>query len=131
MNRVILIGRMTRDPEIRGEGEKKCARFTLAVDKWTGTERSADFISCVAFRRSADLMQEYTHQGMKIAVEGRISTGSYTNKDGNKVYTTEVVVDRFEFADSKKAEDAAAVSDKKPADDWMAIPEGKEELPFA
>ena len=134
MNKVILIGRLTRDPEIKGEGEKKAARFTLAVDKWTGPEKSADFISCVAFKRSADLMQEYTHQGTKIALEGRISTGSYTNREGKKVYTTEVVVDRFEFAESKKEETEPEQKQAAPVegseDAFMTAPDDSGELPF-
>ena len=111
MNKVILMGRLTRDPEIRysqGENALAIARYTLAVDrrfaKRDGSnEQTADFIGCVAFGKSAEFAEKYLKQGTKIAVTGRIQTGSYTNKDGVKVYTTEVVVEEHEFAESKSA----------------------------
>ena len=153
MNKVILMGRLTRDPEIRysqSENSTAVARFTLAVDRRFkrdgANEQSADFISCVAFGRTAEFMERYTRQGTKLVVEGRIQTGSYTNKDGNKVYTTDVVVEDQEFAESKAVSDAnagsfrAAAPSPAPApatpvsdagDGFMNIPDGiDEELPF-
>ena len=107
MNKVILMGRLTRDPEVRysqGENATAIARYTLAVDRRfnrNGDENSADFIGCVAFGKSAEFAERYLHKGTKIAVTGRIQTGSYTNRDGVKVYTTDVVVADQEFAESK------------------------------
>ncbi len=112
MNIVVLMGRLTRDPEVRystGENQLAIARYTLAVDRRfrRDGEQTADFISCVAFGRAAEFAEKYLKQGTRITVSGRIQTGSYTNKDGNKVYTTEVVVDNQEFAESKAASDAS------------------------
>lgn len=107
MNKVILMGRLTREPDIRysqGERQMAIARFTLAVDRRVRAnngESSADFISCVAFDRQAEFVEKYLHQGTKIAMTGRIQTGSYTKNDGSKVYTTDVVVEEMEFAESK------------------------------
>ena len=110
MNKVILMGRLTRDPEVRysqGAQPLAIARYTLAVDRRgtrnNGDDQTADFINCVAFGRSGEFAERYLHKGTKICVSGRIQTGSYTNKDGVKVYTTEVVVDDQEFAESKNA----------------------------
>ena len=111
MNKVILMGRLTRDPEVRysqGAQPLAVARYTLAVDRRVarnngGDEQTADFINCVAFGRSGEFAERYLHKGTKICVSGRIQTGSYTNKDGVKVYTTEVVVEDQEFAESKNA----------------------------
>lgn len=137
MNKCILIGRLTRDPEMRGEGEKRTARFTLAVDRG-GRDAGADFISCVAFKKTAELMEQYITKGTRIGVEGHINTGSYTNKDGNKVYTTDVLVDRLEFLESKR--DEMARNEQAPStaptvtgeEGFMQVPEGFEEgLPFA
>lgn len=148
MNKVILMGRLTRDPEMRyssGENQTAIARYTLAVDrrfKRQGDEQTADFINCVAFGRVAEFAESYLHQGTKIAITGRIQTGSYTNKEGKKVYTTEVVVEEQEFAESKAA--AAnyngggyqqAPSRPEPTqaagDGFMNIPDAiEEELPF-
>lgn len=132
MNKVILIGRLTRDPDIRQSGETEVARYTLAVDRRRRANEgdpSADFISCVAFGKSAEFAGQYLHKGMKIAVTGRIQTGSYTNKDGQKIYTTDVVVDSHEFCESKQP--AAAGGSKQAADGFMKIPdEIDEELPF-
>ncbi len=106
MNKVILMGRLTRDPDIRqgaDDGSVAVARYTLAVDRRfarTG-EQSADFINCVTFGKNADFVERYLKQGMKIAVTGRIQTGSYTDKDGKRVYTTDVIVEEHEFADNK------------------------------
>ena len=108
MNKVILMGRLTRDPEIRysqGDNPTAVARYTLAVDRRFRRngdgDQSADFIGCVAFGRSAEFAEKYFRQGLKIIVTGRIQTGSYTNRDGQKVYTTDVVVEDQEFAESK------------------------------
>ena len=162
MNKVILMGRLTRDPDIRysaGENAQRIARYTLAVDRrfsrrdGSGNEQSADFIGCVAFGRSAEFAEKYLHKGTKVLVTGRIQTGSYTNRDGQKVYTTDVVVEDQEFAESKAAASesgygagssfGAPASAPAPApagasdpgdaagDGFMNIPEGlDEELPF-
>ncbi len=111
MNKVILMGRLTRDPEVRysqGENAMAIARYTLAVDRRVSRsnnngEATADFIGCVAFGRAAEFAERYLRKGTKIAVTGRIQTGSYTNKDGVKVYTTDVVVEDQEFAESRAA----------------------------
>ena len=114
MNKVILMGRLTRDPDIRyaqSESQMAIARYTLAVDRRmrrsqdgaSQDQQTADFIGCVAFGRSAEFAEKYLRQGTKIVVEGRIQTGSYTNKEGQKVYTTDVVVENQEFAESKNA----------------------------
>ena len=109
MNKVILMGRLTRDPEVRysqGENATAVARYTLAVDRRfnrNNDEQTADFINCVAFGRSGEFAEKYLHKGTKIAITGRIQTGSYTNKDGVRVYTTDVVVEDQEFAESKNA----------------------------
>ena len=146
MNKVILMGRLTRDPEIRysqGEQSTAVARYTIAVDRRfrrDGDQQTADFISCVAFARSAEFAEKYLHQGTKVVVSGRIQTGSYTNKDGQRVYTTDVVVDDQEFAESKasaaSSEAAYTPSRSNPAapagDGFMNIPDGVEDegLPF-
>ena len=144
MNKVILIGRLTRDPEVRysqGENALAIARYTLAVDrrfKRPG-EQEADFISCVAFGKSAEFAEKYLKQGTKMAISGRIQTGSYTNKEGQKVYTTEVVVEEQEFAESKNAQGGSqGGSDfNRPApsgadDGFMNIPGGiDDEIPFS
>ena len=108
MNKAILVGRLTRDPEVRyaqGEGATAVARYTIAVDRRfkRDGEQSADFIGCVAFGRNAEFAEKYLRQGTKIALTGRIQTGSYTNRDGQKVYTTDIVVEEQEFAESKAA----------------------------
>ena len=108
MNKVILMGRLTRDPDVRysqGENATAVARYTLAVDRRfrRDGDASADFIGCVAFGRNAEFAEKYLRQGTKIAITGRIQTGSYTNKDGVKVYTTEVVVEDHEFCESRNA----------------------------
>lgn len=106
MNKVILMGRLTRDPEIGRTGDTTYARYTLAVDRKRRSDneqQGADFISCVAFGKSAEFAEKYLHQGTKIVVVGRIQTGSYTNKDGQKVYTTDVVIEEQEFAESKSS----------------------------
>ncbi len=141
MNKVILMGRLTRDPEVRysqGETPTAIARYTLAVDrrfaKNAANDQTADFISCVAFGKSGEFAEKYLRKGVKIAIEGRIQTGSYTNKDGQKVYTTEVVVENHEFAESKNANQQAQVPVAGGAAQGV-IPTGvdpslDEELPF-
>ena len=147
MNKVILMGRLTRDPEVRysqGENTSAVARYTLAVDRRfrrEGDAQTADFINCVAFGRSAEFAERYLRQGTKIVVTGRIQTGSYTNRDGVKVYTTDVVVEDQEFAESKAASGSSNSSyQASPApspsadigDGFMNIPDGiDEELPFS
>lgn len=139
MNKVILMGRLTRDPEVRysqGENALAIARYTLAVDRRFAkdNQQSADFINCVCFGKSAEFAEKWLKQGVKICISGRIQTGSYTNKDGVKVYTTEVVVEDQEFAESKKSQEGAGgrtVPGNTDADGFMDIPEGVEdELPF-
>lgn len=139
MNKVILMGRLTREPKItysQGENPAAVARYTLAVDrryKRQEDSQEADFISCVVFGRGAEFAEKYLHQGTKIAVAGRIQTGSYTNKEGQKVYTTDVVVEEQEFAESKNASaNGSSRQDSQSDDDgFVNIPEGvKDELPF-
>lgn len=137
MNKVILMGRLTKDPEIRYGGEKNdkaVARFNLAVDrrfKREGDEQTADFISCVAFGKTAEFLEKYARKGTKFVVEGHIQTGSYTNKDGNKVYTTDVMVESVEFAESKKSNEDSEPPSQPDNDGFMNIPDGiDEELPF-
>lgn len=126
MNKVALIGRLTRDPDVRysqGGEPMAIARFTLAVDRRT-KNRDADFISCVAFGKSGEFVEKYFHKGMKVAVIGRIQTGSYDSKDGHKVYTTDVVCEELDFCESKQKQNADA-------DGFMNIPdEIEKELPF-
>ena len=151
MNKVVLVGRLTRDPEVRysqGNNATAVARYTVAVDRRfkRDGEPTADFIPCVIFGRSAEFAEKYFHQGMRVSISGRIQTGSYTNKDGVKVYTTEVIVEQQEFAESKNAggnnggysapqhnnpAPSANTSDLGSADGFMNIPDGiDEELPF-
>lgn len=117
MNKVILMGRLTRAPEVRyssGDNQKAVARYTLAVDrryKRQEDEQTADFINCVTFGKGAEFAEKYLHQGTKIVIEGRIQTGSYTNKDGQKVYTTDVIVESHEFAESKSSSQQDGSSD--------------------
>lgn len=140
MNKVILMGRLTRDPEVRysqGEQATAIARYTVAVDRRfrrDGDSQTADFIGCVAFGRQAEFAEKYLRKGTKIALTGRIQTGSYTNRDGQKVYTTDVVVEEQEFAESKTA---GQIAQQNPApmtreDGFMETPDGlEEELPFS
>ena len=144
MNKVQLVGRLTRDPEIRysqGENATATARFSVAVNRrFKNAEGNydADFINCVAFGRSAEFIEKYFKKGMAIGLTGRIQTGSYTNKDGQRVYTTDVVVEETEFVESKGASSADNSNTSRPApnvannNDFMSIPDGvDEELPFA
>ena len=155
MNKVILMGRLTRDPEVRysnTDSQMAIGRYTLAVDRRgrraEGSDQpTADFIPCVAFGKAAEFAEKYFRQGMRVLVSGRIQTGSYTNKEGQKVYTTEVILDDQEFADSKNSSSggssagasAGYTSDAKPSpsvaesDGFMNIAEGveDEQLPFS
>ena len=139
MNKVILIGRLAADPEVRysqGENATAIARYRLAVDRRYKREgeQTADFISCVAFGKNGEFVEKYLHKGTKIAISGRIQTGSYTNKDGQKIYTTDVVVEEHEFCESKSAGSATGASPYGQADEngFMNIPDGiDEELPFS
>ena len=157
MNKVILMGRLTREPDVRysqnSDGSMAVARYTLAVDRRRartnsdGAEQTADFISCVAFRKTAEFIEKYFRQGMRMVISGRIQTGSYTNRDGQKVYTTDVVVEEVEFAESKASQERSGASAGMPTtagttpggaaglttakDGFMNIPDGiDEELPF-
>ena len=151
MNRVILMGRLTRDPEVRysqGERSMAIARYTLAVDRrgrrgQDGNDQTADFINCVAFDRAGEFAEKYFRQGMRVLVSGRLQTGSYVNKDGQRVYTTEVILDDQEFADSKGAasdmsgygqsdQSRRSASTSSSGDGFMNIPDGVEDegLPF-
>jgi single-strand DNA-binding protein len=131
MNKAILIGRMTKDAEVRySQDNKATTRFSLAVDRKFKTEnQSADFINCVAFGKTAEFLEKYGRKGVKFALSGRIQTGSYTDKNGQKVYTTDVVVEDIEFAESKQnTEDKPSKADK---DGFVNIIDGiEEELPF-
>lgn len=138
MNKVILMGRLTRDPEVRMSGDTAVARFSLAVDRRfkKDGEQTADFINCVAFGKTGEFIEKYGRKGTKFVVEGRIQTGSYTNKDGQKVYTTDVVVEQIEFAESKASADGNTANNTSnsntPTDtSFMDIPDSiDEELPF-
>lgn len=145
MNKVFLMGRLTRDPEVRysqGENATAIARYTLAVDRrfgQKGEENNADFIGCLAFGRQAEFAEKYLRKGVKMLITGRIQTGSYTNKEGVKVYTTDVVVEDQEFAESKNTNSSAnpnapatqQTPEPAPGNGFMNIPDGiDEELPF-
>lgn len=147
MNKVILMGRLTRDPEVRytqGDNQMVIARYTLAVDRRgrgnaSNGEQTADFIQCIAFGKSGEFAEKYCHQGTKLVVTGHIQTGSYTNKDGQKVYTTDVVVEDQEFAESKaSSENSGNSNNSRPAaasshqNGWVNVPDGVEDegLPF-
>ncbi len=139
MNKVILMGRLTRDPEVRysqGEQAMAVARYTLAVDRrGKNQENSADFIQCVAFGKAGEFAERYLHKGTKIVLTGRIQTGSYTNKEGQRVYTTDVIAEDQEFAESKNAEGVGTYSNQPaPAPQqndggFMSVDEDSE-LPF-
>lgn len=139
MNKCIFVGRLVRDPEVRytaGENATAIARFSLAVDrrfKKDGDTQTADFPNCVAFGKTAEFVEKYFHKGTKVALEGRLQTGSYNNKEGQKVYTTDIVVENVEFAESKRAAEANGVTtgSAQADDNFMNVPDGiDEELPF-
>ena len=131
MNKWAGLGRLVRDPEIRkgktSKGEEMLvARYTLAIDR-RGKDAGADFISCVVFGKGAEFAEKYLRKGTKIAVTGRIQTGDYTNKDGQKVYTTDVIIEEQEFAESKKSEPTQTAPD----DEFVPIPDDiTDSLPF-
>lgn len=133
MNKVNLLGRIVKDPEIRTANNSTIARYTLAVDrkfKQDG-QPTADFIGCVCFGKSAEFVSKYFKKGTKIAITGRIQTGSYTNRDGQKVYTTDVVVEEQEFAESKSTASAPATPQTS-GTDFVDIPENIDgEIPFS
>ena len=146
MNKVILMGRLTRDPEVRysqGESSMAIAKYSLAVDRRGRSQegdQTADFINITAFGRAGEFAEKYLHKGTKVLVTGRIQTGSYTNKDGVKVYTTDVIAEDQEFAESKNTgssngggyQEAAAPAPVAAGDGFMNVPEGiDEDLPFA
>ena len=142
MNKVILMGRLTRNADVRwtqGQDQKAIARFTVAVDRKVTknndpNQQTADFVGCVAFGKTAEFLEKYGNQGTKFAIEGRIQTGSYTNKEGQKVYTTDVVVESLEFAESKRSQEGGQGNQNRntDADGFMNIPDGVEDegLPF-
>ena len=141
MNKVELVGRLTKDPDIKyGQGENSCvARFSIAVNRRVKNKQGtydADFISCVAFGKSGEFIEKYFKKGMAIGVTGRIQTGSYTNKDGQKIYTTDVIVEEIEFVESKNAKSDSGSSQQNTVpsaagDGFMNLPDGiDEELPF-
>ena len=140
MNKVILMGRLTRDPDVRvsntADRQITVARYTLAVDrraKRDGNDQTADFISCVAFDRAAEFAEKYLHHGTKVLVTGRIQTGSYTNKEGHKVYTTDVMIEEQEFCESKGQGIVEKPSPNTSAGDgFMNLPDGMDDegLPF-
>lgn len=139
MNKVILMGRLTRDPEVRytqGEQAMAVARYTLAVDRrGKNQENSADFIQCVAFGKAGEFAERYLHKGTKIVLTGRIQTGSYTNKEGQRVYTTDIVAEDQEFAESKNTEGSgtyrnqSAQETQQSDNGFMSVDENSE-LPF-
>lgn len=134
MNKILLMGRLTRDPEMRtsqGENALNIARFSLAVDRkyQKNGEKETDFFNCTAFGKQADFVDRYLKQGTKILLVGRVQNDNYTNKEGQKVYSVNIIVDEIEFAESKNSESKPA--DKPSNGEWMNIPEGiQEELPF-
>ena len=134
MNQVQLVGRLVRDPDIRyANSGTTTARFTVAVDRRYKKEGedSADFISCVAFGKTAELIEKYFFKGTKIGITGRIQTGSYTNKDGQKIYTTDVVLESAEFVESKASNERANTPPQTTDSDFMSIPDiSDDELPF-
>lgn len=138
MNKVVLLGRLTRDPELRysgGEDSRAVARYTIAVNRrfQRENEATADFIPCVAFGRSAEFAEKYFRQGMRVSVSGRLQTGSYTNKGGVRVYTTDVIVEEQEFAESRSEQDRNVIPERdiELGDGFMNVPDGMdEELTF-
>lgn len=140
MNKVYLIGRLTKEPEVRTTNNTTVARYSLAVDR-RGRSEETDFISCVAFGKTAEFVERWLHKGSKIAISGRIQTGSYTNRDGKKVYTTDVVIDEHEFCESRgnsgyqdngyRQQDSSPYS-QDIGEGFMSIPEGADDpgLPF-
>ena len=134
MNKVMLTGRLTKDPAIKYNGEMCIARFTLACDRRfkKDGQPSADFPSCVAFGKTGEFAEKYARKGMKFDVVGRLQTGSYEDKDGKTVYTTEVVIEDMEFGESKKAQGETTEAKEKPKEEtWMDVPDDIDsDLPF-
>lgn len=137
MNKVILMGRLTKDPDMRGEGTSLCARYTLAVDRKyskNNEEKQTDFINCVVFSKGAEFAEKYFKKGTKVLITGRIQTGSYTNKDGAKVYTTDIVCEEQEFAESKGAGNGENSQENAPNsndNDFISISDAeKDDMPF-
>lgn len=135
MNKVFLIGRLTADPEVRYTNDQKAvANYTLAVDRRAARNAEghteADFIRCVAWEKRAEFAEKYLRKGTKIAVSGRIQTGSYTGKDGKKVYTTDVIVEEVEFAGAKQEGEPPKQTASTPADDFVNVPDDMDDLPF-
>lgn len=135
MNKVALLGRLTKDPDVRysqGENASAVSKITLAIDRRfkRDGEQSADFINCVAFGKTAEFQEKYFHKGTKVAIVGRIQTGSYTNKDGNKVYTTDVIVEEQEFAESKSSGGGNAESAAGVSDGFMNMNDIPDDMPF-
>lgn len=134
MNKVLLMGRLTADPEVRYTQEQKAvANYTLAVERWVAKNsdsQTADFIRCIAFEKRAEFAEKYLRKGMKIAVEGRIQTGSYINREGKKVYTTDVIIEQQEFCEAKGQHESTPAPQTD--DGFVHIPDAMgEELPFA
>ena len=134
MNKVILMGRFARDAEVRyssGENSTAVAKFTLAVNRRFQSEKNgqtADFINCTAFGKITEVIEKHTSQGVKVIVEGHMETGSYTNKDGNKVYTTQVIIENMEFAEKNKEENGK--TKQQTEDEFMNVSEEENQLPF-
>ena len=131
MNVVVLRGRLTKDPDVRYTNDNMCVtRYTVACDRRFSKDNEADFIPCIAFGKSGEFAEKYFRKGMSVAVRGRIQTGSYTNKDGQKVFTTDVVIEEQEFAESKTASNGGG--HKKSSDDFVNMNGGidDDELPF-
>lgn len=136
MNKVILVGRLVRDPEIKCTGDDSSlvvAHYTLAINRRYKKDRedSADFIRCVAFGKAAQFAEKYLYQGIRICICGRLKTGSYTNRDGRKVYTTDVIVEEQYFTENRKSNELPSMDTKQNSDGFMDVPDGMdEELPF-
>lgn len=139
MNKVILMGRLTRDPDVRysnyGDGDQAVARFSLAVDRQKRDQREADFFNCTAFGRQAEFIEKYVKQGTKLLITGRVQNDNYTNREGQKVYSVQVIVQELEFCESKKNDANAANAPRSAApaqqEGFMSVPDGDEEgLPF-
>lgn len=132
MNKAIMMGRLTRDPEIRyTNGGKTIAKFSLAVDRRFKQEGQpeADFFNCVTFGKQAEFVEKYLHKGTKILISGQVQNNNYTNKDGQAVYSTQILIDEIEFAESKQTQQQASGNTSDQG--WMNVPEGvSEELPF-
>lgn len=143
MNKVLLMGRLTKDPECRYNGDMAITRYALAVDRRRAKEgeQTADFLNCVAFGKGGEFADKYFRKGMRVAIIGHIQTGSYTNREGQKVYTTDIIVEEQEFADAKRGTDTTETEAQKPEPaketkqetlgEWMNVPEIDDEgLPF-